>query len=148
MDRPTPFYDLLHHEVLGYDQRFEQAFRKKQIVNRLGKLQVTEAAYAALAYNRMVLWRLEKPGLQRILFDSRQAAEFAGMEETVVDEMLTKLIVPFDSFWLEFTEPIEIGEPDPEHPSEYIPATRKFKAGKIFHPLMDEYMGKGGGAES
>lgn len=70
---------------------------------------------------RMFLAILADQNTKRILFDSRQAAIFSNIDAPE-DSMAEKLHPPFSSFYLEFTEPIEIGEPEAGHPGDRIRA--------------------------
>lgn len=65
------------------------------------------AVYRALAGG------LEDPITKRIMFDSRQAAVFDEVDEAPPSNVLPKLHLPFSQFYLEFTEPIKLGEPEP-----------------------------------
>jgi hypothetical protein len=64
---------------------------------------------------------LEDPNTKRILFDSRQAALFDAIDETVPYEFHKKLHWPFPQFYLEFTEPILTSNQEPEQ-QDYLRA--------------------------
>lgn len=71
-----------------------------------------------VSYDRKIgtsslLAQLTDQGTKRILFDSRQAMVFADMDEHMMPGMQARLHVPFDRFYIEFTDPIEIGEQEP-----------------------------------
>ena len=50
---------------------------------------------------------------KRILFDSRQAATFAHLGEPPPSHVYSQLLLPYDQFYLEFTESIAFGESIP-----------------------------------
>jgi hypothetical protein len=56
---------------------------------------------------------LEDLNTQRILFDSHQAATFASLNEPPPDGVMAKVHPPFKDFYLEFTEPVMVGESEP-----------------------------------
>ena len=58
---------------------------------------------------------LEDLNTQRMLFDSRQAAIFSEMDELPPLDALPKIRSPFPVLYLEFTEPIKIGESEPKY---------------------------------
>jgi len=57
---------------------------------------------------------LQDQRTKRILFDSRQAVQFNDLHEGPPEHWQGKLHLPFDWLYLEFTEPILIGEQEPE----------------------------------
>ena len=62
-----------------------------------------------LKYSRI----LDDPNTKRILFDSRQASLFNELNEPMDENQQRMLHIPFDQFYLEFTEPLVIGEQQP-----------------------------------
>lgn len=64
----------------------------------------------ALIRNRGVLTYLDSPWTQRMIFDARQAAQFAELGYGVGRDVTKTITPPFPHFFIEFTEPIRIGE--------------------------------------
>jgi hypothetical protein len=62
--------------------------------------------------SKVLLGGLEDPNTKRILFDARQAMLFVELDE-IPEDVQSKIKLPFDQFYLEFTEPIRIGESQP-----------------------------------
>ena len=52
---------------------------------------------------------LKREGLQRIIFDSEQAVKFVDLDDDPDSEIQSMIRLPFDNFYLEFTEQIELG---------------------------------------
>ena len=57
----------------------------------------------------IMLEYLEREGLQRITFDSEQAVKFVNIDNEPNSEIQSMIKLPFDNFYLEFTEQIELG---------------------------------------
>lgn len=72
--------------------------------------------------NRVLLNTLIDPNLKRMLFDSRQAAIFHDVGEGLTFEQAQRVRLPFDRFYMEFTNPIEVGEAEPGRSTEYVRA--------------------------
>lgn len=66
------------------------------------------------AYRRFKDMLLD-PNTKRIVFDARQAQIFNDIDEEIPAHMAGRVHLPFDQFYLEFTEPIAIAEQEPGH---------------------------------
>ena len=51
---------------------------------------------------------LTTEGMQRILFDSEQAVRFTNINNGPDSDVQSLIKLPFNNFYLEFTEPIEL----------------------------------------
>lgn len=70
------------------------------------------AADAIMAYG-VIANLLDDPNTKRILFDSRQAAVFEDLAQPPPDNIQRKLHLPFDQFYMEFTDPITLNNNEP-----------------------------------
>ena len=64
---------------------------------------------------------LDDPETKRMIYDSRQAGMFADLvdeDEEIPRMMQSGLHLPFQQFYLEFTEPMLVGEPEPGYPGQ------------------------------
>jgi hypothetical protein len=144
MDRPTPFYDVTLNrwlgDVVGYKHFFDDGLVRMTDGMEVRASDINHEAKAAFRsaqrFAVQMVGKMQWPDLQRILFDSRQAAYFIGQEEPLPDEMRSKLIAPFPRFWLEFNEPIALGENDDAFPNEFVRAI-------LMHELEGDNLGKG-----
>jgi hypothetical protein len=81
------------------------------------RLRVQHRVQEWRTYSQMVAM-LEDYNTKRILFDARQAIVFDDLGE-MNPEQRHKLHEPFSRFWLEFTEPVQLAEPEPGHPNDW-----------------------------
>lgn len=70
------------------------------------------ASDAVIAYG-VIANILDDPNTKRILFDSRQATVFESLAEPPPENIQRKLHLPFDQFYLEFTEPVSLDNTEP-----------------------------------
>lgn len=74
-------------------------------------------------YYNYFLNLIDDPNTKRMIFDARQAAVFDGISpDGLPEEMLGKLRLPFDQFYLELTEPIQLAEQEPGFPDDQLRA--------------------------
>jgi len=69
--------------------------------------------------SKELLKGLEDPNTKRILFDTRQAALFSELDK-VPEDIQARIKTPFETFYLEFTEPVMVGEQEPGYGADFI----------------------------
>ena len=109
------FYD---HVLLALQKQEEVSpFVTKQF--RANKNKVKEGALAShletVQENRILHATLVDERTKRIIMDARQASTFSEVGEAPPEDWQRKLRMPFEWFWMEFSQPVLIGE------QEYIP---------------------------
>ncbi len=76
---------------------------------RIDSRNTARSGTGALSTAKMFVETVEREDCKRILFDARQASTFVGLD-SVPDNWVSKLRMPFETFYLEFTDPIVVGE--------------------------------------
>ena len=105
----TRFYDLLLAQVSNWPEIRKEGLRIKELRPTRGLSNLWEAyrAYSSV---------LTDPNTKRLLFDSRQATVFADLAEAPPERAQQILHTPFETFYLELTEPILVGENETDRP--------------------------------
>ena len=118
------YYDFL----LAHGRAIIQTKGTTAIENTRGPRPLNGGPYATNAERSQSVsdWRnhlgvLQDEGTKRIHMDSRQVATFDGMDELPPAHWQKKLHPPFRSFYMEFNEPILIGEQEPGY-EDYLRA--------------------------
>lgn len=110
------FYDRLLGHYLGYLNAMRDPVKRRRIERseeRIGEMSNMDGwkerwnSYATY-YNLLI-----DPNTKRMVFDSRQAKQFDDIGEGIPRSMVGKIHAPFDQFYVEFTEPITLGEQEP-----------------------------------
>jgi hypothetical protein len=97
------------------------------IVKNSKRQDIIDEAKVDIERMNIVISEIEKNDTHRILFDSRQATVFEKMESPIPETHQSKLNMPFSSFFLEFTEPVVLGNPEPGYDREFARAVLVMK---------------------
>lgn len=120
----TPYYDKLIEFLLGKRWTVKERFY---------------AGSETFDPTAQYLTILRDPNTKRIMFDSRQATIFDALDESPPLNIVQRLHMPFDTFYLELTEKILIGEQEPGC-TDYARAllARLENDSSLIHPRGDD----------
>ena len=90
---------------------------------------------------RLLMEGLTSKTTRRLLFDSRQAATFWNLGEGPPVNVQSSLMMPFDDFYMEFTDPVMLHDfEDPRYSAESPNVVRSFFVRTMSPPLSSEHM--------
>lgn len=113
------YFDELRMQLIPLARSTHKPTRHELARDAFGNINIrpnTQAHAVIAAQNQLAL--LDDPNTKRLIFDARQASMFDSLIAEgagPADELRRAVHLPFDQFYLEFSEPILLNENEPEH---------------------------------